>query len=88
MFTEDLAPFLADFGQVATLDGVEVRVIFDRAYVDMMGIASTAPRAGLPTADASAATQASVLEIGGATYRVVSVEPDGTGWTTLILELQ
>ena len=28
------------------------------------------------------------LEVGGNTYRVTSVQPDGTGWTMLMLELQ
>jgi hypothetical protein len=86
---EDFTAYLADFGQAATLDGVAVRVIFDNAYTEMFdGVATRRPTAGLPTASAAAATQASVFVTGGNTYRVTSVQPDGTGWTTLTLELQ
>jgi hypothetical protein len=89
MFTESLAPFfnVAEFANSATLDGASVSGIFDNAYTDIMGIASRVPMFTLPTASASAATQASVLITGGGvTYRVTSVQPDGTGVTTLMLE--
>jgi len=42
----------------------------------------------LPSADVGSAVQGSTLVIGSATYRVTSVQPDGTGVTTLTLELQ
>lgn len=88
-FVEDFTAYLADFGQAATLDGVAVLVIFDNAYREMFdGVGTRSPMAGLPTSDAAAATQASVLVSGGKTYRVTSVQPDGTGWSTLMLELQ
>jgi hypothetical protein len=88
MFTENLAPFfnVAEFASSATLDGASVSGIFDNAYTDIMGIASRVPMFTLPTASASAATQASVLITGGVTYRVTSVQPDGTGVTALMLE--
>ena len=86
---EDFTCYTADFGQAATLDGVAVRVIFDNAYRELFGgVATRSPMAGLPTAAAETATQASVFSTGGSTYRVTSVQPDGTGWTTLTLELQ
>lgn len=88
-FVEDHTLYLADFGQAATLDGVAVRVIFDNAYNDLFdGVSTRRPMVGLPTASASAATQASVLVTAGKTYRVTSVQPDGTGWSNLMLELQ
>lgn len=86
---EDFTAYLADFGQAATLDGAAVRVIFDNAYREAFdGVASRAPMAGLPAADCAGATQASVLVIGSQTYRVTSVQPDGTGWAAVMLELQ
>lgn len=88
MFTEDLTAFFApaEFATTATLDGASVAGIFDNAYVDVLGIASRAPMFTLRSVDAAAATQASVLVVDGAAYRVTSVQPDGTGVTTLTLE--
>lgn len=87
MLLEDFTAPLADFGVSATLDGRSVTVIFDRAAVAALGAITTGPQAGLPTADAGAATRGSTLDIGADTYRVVSALPDGTGWTTLELEI-
>ena len=89
-FTEDLTPFfrVAEFASSATLDGVSVTGIFDNQYIDTLGVASRQPMFTLPTADAAAATQASVLIVEGVTYRVRSIEPDGTGVTVLMLERQ
>lgn len=88
-FTEDLAPYFADFGQAATLDGAPVRGIFDGAsLVALGGIGTTSPRFTLASAAAAAATQASLLVLAGRTYRVRDVLPDGTGVTELSLELQ
>lgn len=88
MFAEDLATFFTEavFGSAATLDGVAVKGIFDNAYIDVMGIASRSPTFTLPTASVGASTQTSVLVVGGTTYRVTSLQPDGTGVTTLLLE--
>lgn len=88
MFAEDLSPFFnaAELATAATLDGAAVTGIFDNAYTEVFGMASRAPMFMLPTASASSATQASVLVTGGVTYRVTSVQPDGTGVTTLMLE--
>mgnify|MGYP001403029669 CR=1 FL=1 len=88
MFTENLAPFFSDFASAATLDGASVSGIFDNQYIDTLGIASRQPMFTLPTADAAAATTSSVLVVEGVTYRVRSIEPDGTGVTMLMLERQ
>lgn len=88
MFTEDLSPFFADFSVAATLDGGAVTGIFDNGYIESFGMASRNPSYMLPSADVGSATQGSTLVISSATYRVTSVQPDGTGVTTLALELQ
>jgi hypothetical protein len=86
-FVEDFRPYLADFGRPAALDGRPVRVIFDSPYREGFdGMATAQPTAQLASADTAALTQASLLVIDGTTYRVTSVQPDGTGWTTLMLE--
>lgn len=74
---------------VAQLDGVDVAVIFDRAYGEAFGgMGTTEPVATLPSNLCNTATNASVLVVGGNTYRVRSVQPDGTGVSLLRLELQ
>jgi len=84
-FTEDFTVYLADFGQAATIDSIPVRVLFDAAYAEAFGAMATRQyKAGLPSTVAVA--QGSTLVTGGSTYRVVSVQPDGTGWTDLMLE--
>jgi hypothetical protein len=85
--TESLAAYLGPFGQAATLDGRAVRVIFDNAYAETLGMATRMPQAQLPTADVAASGQGSTLVLASTTYRVRSHEPDGTGWSTLSLEL-
>lgn len=72
----------------ALLDGNSVDVIFDRNYLNADGMASTSPAALADSALVAAATQASLLVVAGNTYRVRSIEPDGTGSTLLRLELQ
>lgn len=88
MFAEDLSPFFntAELATAATLDGAAVAGIFDNAYAESFEMATRMPMFMLPTASAASATLASVLVIGGTSYRVTSVQPDGTGVTTLMLE--
>lgn len=88
MFAEDLASFFTDFGVDATLNGEAVRVIFDAAYVDPLGVESSGPVATLPTADAATVAHGQTLIVSGTTYKVRGVEPDGTGITLLRLERQ
>lgn len=90
MFVEDVSVFFAGWPAVdATLDGQPLRVIFDREYMQAFdGMASTSPSATALSASVGAATTASVLVVAGNTYRVRSVQPDGTGISLLLLELQ
>jgi len=89
MFAEDLNVFMniAEFAETATLDGVVVHGLFDGAYTQAFdGMAATASAFTLASADCSSTTTASVLVHGGKTYRVRSVQPDGTGISLLLLE--
>jgi len=71
----------------AELDYLPVKGKFDRAWAEALpGITTTQPRFGLRSEDAQNATLASTLVVGGETFQVRSVEPDGTGWTVLTLE--
>lgn len=91
-FSENFAHFLnpAEFAQAATLGGVAVTGIFDRAYeqanVGMAGMASTSPVFTLPTASVPANPVGTALVTGGVNYFVVEHQPDGTGISLLLME--
>lgn len=92
-FTEDLTPFF-DLGGFATQDllgGVSVSGLFDRpsqaAQVGAYGLSSSAPTYMLPTAQVPGNVIGAALVHAGVTYAVVAHEPDGTGVSTLILEV-
>lgn len=89
---EDFTVFFnaAEHATDALLDGVAVTGIFEHGYAQQLsGISTTEPTFALASSAAAGATAASVLVInGGATYRVRSVQADGTGVTLLVLELQ
>lgn len=94
-FTEDLTPFFADFAVDATVGAATVSVIFDRAHLELMsgmsgGIGGTEPLALAQTADvtANSITRNTAIVIGGTTYYVTDLRPDGTGLTLLVLSTE
>ena len=92
MFVEDLAPLFdtcTGFAQYATVDGQRVPVIFDDGYQAALAglVESTGPQCLARTADVSAVVQGTAITIDGTGYTVRGVQPDGTGVTTLYLEL-
>ncbi len=90
MFVDNIAHFLQlnGFGVSATVDGQTVVGIFDREYNQAFdGMASNHTTFVCRSTDVASATQASVLAYDGHTYRIRSVQPDGTGATVLLLEL-
>jgi hypothetical protein len=90
---EDLSAFFStsDFAVAATYNGAAtVNGIFDRAYLEPLGngVEGSAPVFTCAAADIPASTQGDTLVIASATYKVVGVEPDGTGIVVLRLEAQ
>lgn len=91
MFYEtDLADFLMDFGESAIINsGTEITVIYDNEYASAapMGadIESSKPTAIAKTTDVEELSHGATVEIRGIIYKVVGIQPDGTGFTTLIL---
>lgn len=86
-FVESFAPFFADFGVNATLNGAPVRGVFDAAPAEAFGLVSGfRPVFILPTA--SAAAQGQTLVIEATAYTVAEVAADGTGMDRLTLEKQ
>ena len=83
------------FAQAATyvrqgFPSVEIPVIFDSEYsvsegIGEPGIGLASPQALCRTADVENASRDDTLAVGGTTYHIQEVRPDGTGITTLIL---
>lgn len=72
------------------LDGVAVVGILSAGYSQVLGgMATTQPHLVVDGTVAASVTQDSIFVAdGGATYRVSNFEPDGTGLTRLMLEMQ
>lgn len=95
-FTESAGDFLDTthgFAVSATVDGSPVNGIFDNEYFDdtvgaQMGADSSQPAFLCAAADVSSATINSTVVIGATTYKVTSVQPDGTLMTRLVMEKQ
>ena len=67
-----------------------IQVIFDNGYsilpvIGEPGMGDSSPQVLCKTADAGSASHGDTLLVGGTTYYVQEVRPDGTGITTLIL---
>lgn len=97
----DRATMLADFGSDCTFSpgntwphrndqSAEIKGIFDNEFYELIGetarTRSSQPMLLCRTADTSNAVHNSMLEIGADRYKIVGVEPDGTGITLLLLE--
>ena len=84
---EDFDAYLADFGVSAVYNGsTEMQVIFDKAYFAALGVEGGNPVALAEAAKIPSVAQGDTLLIAGITYRVSSIEPDGTGMVLLQLE--
>lgn len=90
---ENLAPFFAegDFASQATLAGVNVLGIFTDPYamgsVGGLGMATVRPTFALASSDVPADPVGLQLVVGGVSYGIADAQPDGSGVTTLLLEL-
>ncbi len=90
-FAEDLSVFLQtqDFATAATYQGsATVNGIFDNQYFEGMNFQGSAPVFMCRTADVASAAHGQTLAVGADTYKIVGVEPDGTGITLMRLEKQ
>jgi hypothetical protein len=89
---EDMAVFFnsSEFATEGLLDGVAVDGIFESGsyYEPASLIAGSRTTFLVPSAATASTTTSSTLVINAATYRVRSIEPDGTGLTLLDLETQ
>jgi hypothetical protein len=84
-FVEDLTAPFADFGVDGTLNGVAVRVIFDRPTANPLDMTTPMPQATLPTAAVTDAVVGQTLVLPAGTFTVRERADDGTGISTLML---
>ncbi len=86
-----------DFGQSATYTAsggspATITIIFDNEFflstIVGSGYENTNPTALCKTTDVSTATNGATLVTDSVTYYVIGVQPDGTGFTKLILSTQ
>lgn len=73
----------------AAFGGTVVPVIFDNGYAQGLGgmVETSQPSCQLASTVAATLVQGSALTINAVAYQVKEVHPDGTGITTLVLEL-
>ncbi|MBF0270322.1 MAG: hypothetical protein HQL44_17210 [Alphaproteobacteria bacterium] len=89
----DRLAMLADFGVTATLDGIEVTVLFEEEqrlinFDDAQaGLSVIRPSAVLSTATVGNAGEGSDLSVADRTWRVAQRSDDGLGFTTLFLNI-
>lgn len=86
--TEDFSVFSAgEFSSTATLDGHTVKGIYDDAYAEGVEIEGESPTFECESADVpSDLAQGDAVVIGTESFTVVTIKPDGTGWTVIVLE--
>ena len=97
----DRLTLLADFGQTAKFSpGVtfpdrngstaDITAIFDNNFLEVRGIdsavASSQPTILTRTIDLADVVRNSMIELAADMSKVVGIEPDGSGMTTLLLE--
>lgn len=96
MFAEDLSVFFGDFGQMVTLrpfgEDVEIEAIFFNSPEEISQLEelnSPGPPVALVKTEDLADIDfdhAEYLAIGSEEYNILTIEPDGTGFSKLTLE--
>ena len=85
-FDDDNAVYLAEFGTAATVGGIACRGLFLESYQEAYGIVAGSSESLLvPTS--VPADQGTAVVVNSASYVVRGVEPDGTGFKRLLLEV-
>lgn len=74
----------------ATIDGVNINVMFDNAYeladTGFSGFAATSPAIHCSAADVSGVAVGTAVTVDGTAYEVADIQPDGDGGVTLVLK--
>lgn len=75
---------------VATINAVEIDVIFDNEYEvadsGFSGFAAVSPAIHCSASDVSAVVVGTAVSVDGTAYEVADIQPDGDGGITLVLK--
>lgn len=83
----ETAPFFADFAATScTIGGVAVSAIFHNASADSLMAAGTQPYLEIASADVASTARGTAVVVNGTNYTVAKIEPDGTGFSKVLLE--
>ena len=78
-----------DFGVAATIGAATVYGIFDDEYTGVNAatgeVATSDPRFLCRASDVTSVAQGTTVTINSVAYKVTNIEPDGTGFTSLVL---
>ena len=86
-FVEDLAPFFNEFAESATWQTVQIKVIYDNAYLQSFEMAGTEPIAWAKQAEMPGVKKGQNIVIRGINYLICQPpEPDGNGLIKLLLQ--
>ena len=88
MFTEDASLFMTDFAVVARIGGNDVAGILSQGYIESGLVESSAPVFTCASVDIAGVKHGDTVTTDSDNYKIRGIKPDGTGMTTLILELQ
>ena len=89
--TNDLDIFFDDdeFATEITFNSETILGIFDNEFAvaveGEMGIESTAPQVLVKDADITGAAHGQIMTIDGTDYKIIAIQPDGTGTTVVLL---
>lgn len=91
MFDEDIDVFFSTdehaLQAIVIESGTVITGIFDRPYTDALDVQGFSPSLTCRTADVCELRRGRLIEIQNTVYKVVTVEPDGTGVSRVQLEL-
>jgi hypothetical protein len=78
-----------EFAVDITYNAGTIQGIFDDEFASAvegeMGIESTVPQVQVKSADVSSATHGELMTINSVVYKIIGIQPDGTGMTLLLL---
>jgi len=87
MIVEDLALYFADFGSDVVVGAAVIKGIFDARPAAAFGMVDVSgPVLTVAAQDWPGVTRGATCTIASTQWRVIGIEPDGTGLCTLQLE--
>lgn len=86
----DRLALLDALGGTLTVGATTISAIVERLYAEAspgeQGVDLAIARATVRTSDVTSVTRGTTVVDGSTSYKVVSIQPDGTGMTVLVLE--